>query len=224
MTTTHKALGVFLTLGMLCASLVVVAQASAGHPEPPRSMQALQVASPRTGGVGTGGLPPAPIAPTGPMPSVDGGVSGLTSSIGVTITGPVTGTVAEPCAFLAAAGPVTVTTPITYAWEATGQPPVTHAASLILTDSVTFTWSTEMTGTQTISVTITGVDGVATDTHVIDILSRPPTRVYVPVVLNDWPPPGIVYPVEDTHILEGYPGTNYGTAPQMWAGYDDYPD
>jgi thermitase len=95
----------------------------------------------------------------------------------VAIQGPTTGDVLTDYTFVAAVGPVTASQPITYAWRATGQPPVTHTGGL--SDTTTFAWPEH--GTQLITVTVTNFGGTATDTHAISI--------------NDPAPPGPIITV-----------------------------
>jgi uncharacterized repeat protein (TIGR01451 family) len=47
-------------------------------------------------------------------------------------------------------------------------------------------------------------------------------RVYLPIVMLGWPPLQTVYLMvgSDTTILQGSPGTNFGSATDMWVGYD----
>ncbi len=75
----------------------------------------------------------------------------------------------DPSTFTAAASPVNATLPITYTWQATGQPPVTHTGGL--SDTASFTWS--VTGTQVLTVTASNTGGMATATHLITISQTP---------------------------------------------------
>jgi hypothetical protein len=47
-------------------------------------------------------------------------------------------------------------------------------------------------------------------------------KVYLPIVMRDWPPLQTVYLMvsSDTTVLQGSPGTNFGSATDMWVGYD----
>ena len=81
----------------------------------------------------------------------------------VTIAGPTVGMVYTTYAFTSTVSPPTATLPITYAWQATGQSPLTHTVGL--SDSVAFTWSA--TGTQMITVTASNGGSPVTDTHAI---------------------------------------------------------
>ena len=76
--------------------------------------------------------------------------------------------------------PVTTTAPLTYTWEATGQAPVVHAGSLMLTDGISFTWA--LTGTQTITLTAANALGVVTATAAITVVEGVPS--YLPVILE----------------------------------------
>ncbi|MDY7077970.1 MAG: S8 family serine peptidase [Chloroflexota bacterium] len=83
----------------------------------------------------------------------------------VSISGPVEGLVLAAHTFIASAGPVTATQPITFTWQATGQAPVAHTGGL--SDTVTFAWP--ISGTQGITVTVTNAGGAVSGTHVITI-------------------------------------------------------
>jgi YD repeat-containing protein len=99
----------------------------------------------------------------------------------VTIVGPVTGEMNATCYFTATAtSPTgTVSLPLTFYWQATGQAPVMHANDVSVSDVVTFAWST--TGSKTITVTVTGIGGQASNTHSIDIVAF---NVYLPLLLR----------------------------------------
>ena len=84
--------------------------------------------------------------PTGWVIGIENRIVGLS---GLTIDGPAGCTVGAGCSLLAAVVPITASLPITYVWEATGQPPVTHVGGLA--DPITYTWN--VTGPQTITVT-----------------------------------------------------------------------
>jgi subtilisin family serine protease len=98
----------------------------------------------------------------------------------VTLAGPVVGFAGVPVGLHALVQPMTTTTPLTYAWAATGQASVVHTGTLTITDGVSFTWA--ITGTQTITVTAANVVGVVTDTVVISVTEGIP--VYLPAVLK----------------------------------------
>ena len=83
----------------------------------------------------------------------------------VLITGPEAGLVGQSLDFNAWVGPISTTLPITYTWQADGQPGITHTGGL--TDTVSFTW--ELPGTQVITVTASNLAGSVMDTHVINI-------------------------------------------------------
>jgi serine protease len=55
------------------------------------------------------------------------------------------------------------------------------------------------------------------------ITFTPTDFVYMPAVMKNWPPPppGTLYSVADSTIMQGYPTANFGSTVDMWAGYDD---
>jgi hypothetical protein len=73
--------------------------------------------------------------------------------------------------FTATAGPLTATLPITFVWQTTGQPPVTHANIAAYTDTFNVTWTTP--GVQEVSVTASNAGGSATHLVLIDIEDKP---------------------------------------------------
>jgi hypothetical protein len=99
----------------------------------------------------------------------------------VEISGPTVGFTQTPQVFTAHVTPITSTPPITYAWRATGQLPMTRTG--LISNSVTFTWA--MTGTQSITVTASNRAGGVTDTHIIRI--NPGPKLYLPLVSRDRP-------------------------------------
>ena len=105
----------------------------------------------------------------------------------VTINGPLTGDVNVAHTFSAAVSPLTATQPITYAWQATAQSPVTHTNGL--SDTINFSWSES--GTHTITATASNAYGMVTDTHTITI-SLPPEAVPVAGVTINGPLAGDV--------------------------------
>jgi thermitase len=92
---------------------------------------------------------------------------------GAAVSGPATGLVLAEHAFIAAVSPITAAQPITYAWQETGQSPVTHTGGL--SDTATFTWATS--GTQAITVTATNFGGTVTGTQTINVSVPPPDAV-----------------------------------------------
>lgn len=94
----------------------------------------------------------------------------------VAISGPVTGTACAAYAFTAAVNPTT-TTPITYVWQTTGQPPMTNTDDL--SNTVVLTWTTP--GPQSITVTAMNNGGTVTDTHMITVAKD----IYLPIVLKN---------------------------------------
>ena len=89
---------------------------------------------------------------------------------GVELDGPLTGVLSETYVFTATTSPITVTTPITYVWQATDQAPVIHSSDQV-TDSVSFAWT--ISGTKIITVTTLNVAGAATATHSIEFRTGP---------------------------------------------------
>jgi hypothetical protein len=83
----------------------------------------------------------------------------------VAIAGAKVAVVSSTYTFTATTTPLAATTPITYVWHATGQPPVTNTASL--SDVATFAWSTPEL--QFITVTATNLAGTVTETRAITI-------------------------------------------------------
>jgi hypothetical protein len=94
----------------------------------------------------------------------------------VPISGPKTGTANEVYTFTATVSPITVATPITYVWQATGKSPVTHTGGI--SDTAVFSWGT--TGGKAITVTATNAYGTGTGTCVIHICHK----LYLPLVLK----------------------------------------
>ncbi|MDI7276155.1 MAG: FG-GAP-like repeat-containing protein, partial [Anaerolineae bacterium] len=91
--------------------------------------------------------------------------------------------------FTASVSPVTTGVPLTYTWEATDQPPLTHPAVEALTDTATFTWT--LPGPKTITVTATNALGAATGTHSLLACAPPeagfvvtPTAGLVPLIVT----------------------------------------
>jgi hypothetical protein len=90
---------------------------------------------------------------------------------GLTITGPITGTVDISETFTATVTPISATLPISYFWAASGQAPVTHPDWPSTSNSVSFTWT--VTGTQAISLTARNIGGEVTATHSITVEAPP---------------------------------------------------
>jgi hypothetical protein len=105
------------------------------------------------------------------------GVWGVTD---VTISGPTLGLTQTEYAFTASIEPITATWPITYAWQASGQVPVTHTGGI--SDVVAFTWS--LSGTQRITVTASNSGGTASSSHGFAVGEI--YTLYVPIVLRNY--------------------------------------
>ncbi|MGD2148925.1 MAG: PKD domain-containing protein, partial [Anaerolineae bacterium] len=115
-------------------------------------------------------------------------ISPIVPPASVQIDGPTEGGAPTTYSFTATVDPITVTVPLTYTWEATGQSAVTHAASLTATDRVSFTWAT--TGTKTVVVSAGNDGGAVTCTHLVTIYEPPvadfvaaPTSGIVPLTV-----------------------------------------
>ena len=100
----------------------------------------------------------------------------------VDISGDDQGHAGESIPFTATISPIDATTPITYVWEVTDWPPVTHTGETV--DNVAFTWVE--TGTKTITVTASNDGGTVVDTHSIEIVKK------IPVVSLIGPASGVV--------------------------------
>jgi hypothetical protein len=87
----------------------------------------------------------------------------------VIVTGPGEGFVGESYLFAATVEPITTTLPLTYTWQVSGQPEVTHSSGL--TDTVSFIW--EMPGTNVISITASNLVGSVMTTNKITIKDVP---------------------------------------------------
>jgi CSLREA domain-containing protein len=102
------------------------------------------------------------------------GHSGLETVLSTAmITGPVIGSVSIPYVFTAIVSPISVTLPLTYVWQATGQSPVTHTGNLV-TNTVSFTWS--ITGSKSITLIVSNISNTVTATH--------PITINTPIVIN----------------------------------------
>ena len=88
--------------------------------------------------------------------------------LSVALAGPHAGTHDVAYAFTATVDPITTSLPITFSWEATNQPPITHV-SVAVSDTQVFSWTASLTGAQWITVTASNAAGSALDTHLIII-------------------------------------------------------
>ncbi len=95
----------------------------------------------------------------------------------VVVSGVSTGGLGSVLQYTATVSPAFTAVPLTYTWEATGQPVVTHTVPT-RTDSNTYTW-TEL-GEQTITVTVRNGLGDAQGTYGVFIEKR----LYSPIVRN----------------------------------------
>jgi len=100
----------------------------------------------------------------------------------VTTIGPTKGITETAYSFTANVSPDTVVQPITYEWQATDQAPVTHTGGG-LSDTISFTW--DITGTQTVTVTVSNTYGTAHADHAINISNTASNAVFLPIVIKN---------------------------------------
>lgn len=100
----------------------------------------------------------------------------------VALEGPATGTVGRDYDFTAILPPRT-SQPVTYTWQATGQPTVVRSGGA--NDAITFAWSD--TGPKDVVVTATNIAGSSTATHTVEIneVTGPEQLVLVGPVVGD---------------------------------------
>ncbi len=108
-------------------------------------------------------------------------ISPFISITNVTINGPTPININTPTVFTATVSPVSATQPITYVWEATDLPPITHTGGTI--DLPTFTWSAP--GTKTLTVTASNRYAFAVSEILVDV--KQTYRLYLPIVLKNAP-------------------------------------
>ncbi|MDO8672824.1 MAG: PKD domain-containing protein, partial [Dehalococcoidia bacterium] len=96
----------------------------------------------------------------------------------VSVSGPTSGVVGATYPFTATVSPITATLPITYVWQATDQPMITHTGTLI--DTASFVWNSP--GTKAITVTATNEAGTITGTQIIAIRAK----VFLPLVMQSY--------------------------------------
>lgn len=89
----------------------------------------------------------------------------VTPPANVTLSGPTSGLVNTPYTFTANVTPADTTTPVTYTWEATGQPVTVHSGGL--SDAITWSWAGQ--GNKTITVTAGNAGGSVSDVFTISI-------------------------------------------------------
>ncbi len=92
----------------------------------------------------------------------------------VSVSGPTENNVGALNIFTATVVPTDVVLPITYTWQASEQPPITHTSGL--SDTASYIWN--YPGTQVITVTASNPEGSTTDTFSL-LVRMPPTRVTV---------------------------------------------
>lgn len=97
----------------------------------------------------------------------------------VAVTGPTSGAVNSAYTFTASAAPITLTRPVTFTWDVTGQPTLIRQSGL--EDSLSVSWATP--GSKNVTVTASNRWGTASRTFTINIqaaaANEPPTSVAV---------------------------------------------
>jgi len=86
----------------------------------------------------------------------------------LTLTAPITQLVGVATPFLVTVGPPSAAQPITYVWQASGQPVITHRSGL--SDSAAFVWS--QPGLQTVQLKAINAGGMVSTTHLITIEAK----------------------------------------------------
>ncbi|MEM7032676.1 MAG: alkaline phosphatase D family protein [Chloroflexota bacterium] len=99
----------------------------------------------------------------------------VTPPSAVSIEGPATVSIDSSVTLTATTTPIEATPPLTYLWQATGQTEVVHSNDL--SDAVTFTWN--VTGTKTVTVSVMNREGTVVDTHNVDVVVIPLTSVTI---------------------------------------------
>ncbi|MBX3014885.1 MAG: S8 family serine peptidase [Caldilineaceae bacterium] len=93
----------------------------------------------------------------------------------VTLAGPTTGKIAVAYTFTALVTPITVTTPLTYHWQATDRPAVTQVGA----EQQTQTWQWSSPGPKMITVTVANASMAVTVTHALTIAAVAPQELTV---------------------------------------------
>jgi PKD repeat protein len=83
----------------------------------------------------------------------------------LTLSGPITGSINQTLTFTASVQPESAAQPITYIWQPSGQPPITHTSGL--SDVLALAWNTAQT--YTITLTAQNAINTLTATHTITI-------------------------------------------------------
>ncbi len=99
----------------------------------------------------------------------------------VALAGPTGATVGSPQTFTATVGPVTVTQPITYTWQATGQATQVRNINAI-SDTVSYTW--DVAGTKAVTVTAVNECGVMVSATRSIVIETGKWYLYLPLVLR----------------------------------------
>jgi hypothetical protein len=97
-------------------------------------------------------------------------------------SGPIQGDTRQPYTFHATLSPDTTALPVTYQWQATGQPTVTHP-ELGVSDLLALTWN--VSGTQTITITASIGAASTRSVHTIQIAGITLDHyLYLPLVVR----------------------------------------
>jgi len=123
------------------------------------------------------------------------------SPTNVIVDGTSTGHVSATYAFTASIVPVTANRPVTYLWRAAGQAEVTTTTDAP-SHTVLFTWGT--TGTKTIVVTATNALSTVTSAPHVITVTPGIAKIYLPLVLRNWPPMSQVHPIDNADIDGDY--------------------
>jgi predicted outer membrane repeat protein len=108
---------------------------------------------------------------------------------GVQISGPPSGVVGLDQVFNATVTPITITTPITYTWEAGGQAPVVETGGGISATPQAFSWDTP--GTRAVTVTADNGSGApVVDTAQIEIVEASITETLITAISLNGPTTG----------------------------------
>jgi hypothetical protein len=100
----------------------------------------------------------------------------LAPPLALTIAAPLTTEVGHSTMVQAQALPITTSLPLTYTWQATGQPTLTHTTSI--SDTVAYQWLTA--GPVTITVQAANRAGAAFNRHTVVVIDE--RRFYLPLL------------------------------------------
>jgi len=114
-------------------------------------------------------------------------------------------------------GRVATLQPLTYIWQASGQPPVTHTGGL--SDMLSVAWA--ISGTQTVSVTVRNSSGAVAAGRTLLVGGGAIRRVHVPLALGEYVEPEPPPPCSEGLANGGFEETGAWTLPATLctAGY-----